>query len=258
MKSMLAGASGFVGGNIAQQTQFSFYADSKNLKQAIGQHFDLVVFSAVPAVKWWANQNREADRAVVQGLIDFLSTISADRFVLISTVDVYQISQGVNERTEIETAQLHPYGQHRYWLECEVRRLFKHHHIVRLPALFGPGLKKNVLFDLICCNMLEKINLDSEFQWYPLRRLWSDILQTIDSGQPLVNLVVEPIQTREIHRAFFQNIHVGMEASAAARYDIHTVFSRQLGGKSDQYVLRSDEVMDELATWLTAPGVSCG
>jgi hypothetical protein len=247
-----------VGGSIAQQTQFSFYADSKNLMRATGQHFDLVVFSAVPAVKWWANQNGEADRLIVQGLINFLSTITADRFVLISTIDVYPVCSGVTERTEIDPTLGQPYGRHRYWLEREVRKIFKNHHVIRLPALFGQGLKKNVLFDLICRNMLENINLDSEFQWYPLSRIWSDIQQIIESSEPVVNLVTEPIKTREIHREFFGKLAVGADASAEAHYDVRTDFSRQLGGESDHYVLRSDKVMAELGSWLTSPGVSCG
>ena len=54
-------------------------------------------------------------------------------------------------------------------LACEIR-----HHQARLPGLFGPDLRKNVLFDLLHDNLLEKIQPRSTFQWFDVELTWED------------------------------------------------------------------------------------
>ncbi|WP_417196808.1 RHS repeat domain-containing protein, partial [Akkermansia sp.] len=55
------------------------------------------------------------------------------------------------------------YGKNRYQLECWVRKHFPSSLIVRLPALFANGLKKNFIFDL----MHPKPVLVKDYVWDP-------------------------------------------------------------------------------------------
>jgi len=71
-----------------------------------------------------------------------------ERFVLISTVAVlagFAASSEDDAAFESTTA----YGVNRRRLEVFVAERFPGALIVRLPALFGPGLKKNFLFDMM-------------------------------------------------------------------------------------------------------------
>ena len=97
-------------------------------------------------------------------------------------------------------------------LEQFVREKFPHALTLRLPGLFGAGLKKNILFDLMHQNRLPHINPASEFQWYPLDRLWRDIQTGLDAGLDLVNLSVAPVPTKAIIERCFPSLRVGETA----------------------------------------------
>ena len=43
--------------------------------------------------------------------------------------------------------------------------------IVRLPGLFGAGLKKNLIYDFVHDNRLDLIHPDGQFQFYDLERI---------------------------------------------------------------------------------------
>ena len=144
----LIGSTGFVGGNLLAQHTFSQGFNSRNIEDIRGREFDLVVSAGTPAVKWRANQDPAADWAAIQRLTSNLESVRAKHFVLISTLNVYPDSRGVNEDDPIDEAALQPYGRHRYRLERFVAERFPNSVIVRLPGIFGPGLKKNFLFDL--------------------------------------------------------------------------------------------------------------
>lgn len=258
MSRALIGYTGFVGSNIMQQASFDEFYNSKNIQDIKGKSFDLVVCAGVPAVKWWANQNPDEDLEIITELIETLRSLNAKQFVLISTVDVYPSPAGVIEDTNIELNAVSPYGKHRLFLERELQNNFKSIHIIRLPGLFGKGLKKNILFDMICGNILEKINLESSFQWYPLSRIWQDIQIAIKHDLNLVNLAVEPVESCEIKDRFFSNLTVGSDPFPKVKYDMHTEFAKQFGSAVDGYMMSSEQVLDEMAIWLKKPEVKCG
>jgi len=143
MSSAIIGYTGFVGSNLVRQKEFNSFYNSKNIHSIIGKSFDLVVCSGAPAVKWLANKEPVKDRDNLQILINCLSQISAKKLILISTVDVYPLPIEVDEDTKIDQDNLHPYGKNRLELENFVKDNFDS-LIVRLPGLFGKGLKKNV------------------------------------------------------------------------------------------------------------------
>jgi hypothetical protein len=145
----LTGYSGFVGTNLLAQNDFSARFNSTNLPEIAGQRFSTLVVSSAPAAMWQANTAPKADRAGLLAQLGHLEKAHADRAVLISTIAVYHDpSAQPDEHSgdfEIETA----YGAHRREFEEGFAARFPRHLIIRLPALFGPGLKKNFLFDLL-------------------------------------------------------------------------------------------------------------
>jgi dTDP-4-dehydrorhamnose reductase len=224
--------------------------NSKNLHELRGGSFDLVVCAGVSAAKWLANKEPEMDRAAIASLTDALATIDAKEFVLISTIDVYpNTGAASDERTPIDPSVNHAYGKHRLALERWAADHFPNTRVIRLPALFGEGLKKNVVFDLLRGNQTDNVNPASLFQWYPLRRLASDIERIRTNDIRLINLFPEPIRTSEILSAFFPDAKVGPEVEPAPSYRLRTTFSDLFGGPPG-YLLDRIMVLGELAAFI--------
>lgn len=254
MSSALIGYTGFVGENIAKQASFDFYFNSKNISELVGRNFDLVVCAGVPAVKWWANQHPKEDLDIINSIVAYYQTIKTKRFILISTVDVYANPNGINELTLINPEDLQPYGRHRLLLEKKILNMYENVNIIRLPALFGYGLKKNILFDLLRNNLIEKINPNSFYQWYPLQNIWFDIQTTINNDLPLVNFAVEPIKTSTICSRFFPELKIGSNALPQMYYDMHSKYSNYFGGTGN-YFISANQVLLHMERWLKDPKV---
>lgn len=145
----LVGYTGFVGGNLAKQASFDLKFNSKNIGAAFGAKPDLLVYAGVRAEKYLANNNPEADMKLITEAEENIKKICPERLVLISTIDVFSKPCEVDETSEINEKELFGYGLNRYKLEEWVRKNYPNALIVRLPALFGEGLKKNFIYDLI-------------------------------------------------------------------------------------------------------------
>lgn len=245
----LVGHTGFVGSNLLTQTSFSQTYNSRNIEELAGQDLDLLVFSGAQAKKWWANQNPEADWAGIERALDAVRQCRARQAVLVSTIDVLPPGDGHNETTNCDVPGQHAYGANRRLLEEKFQEYFDTCLIVRLPGLFGPGLKKNVIYDLLTQNILETINPASSFQFYDLQRLWSDIRAAQQAQLKLVHLFTEPIETDAIHRAFFADLNIGMEASPKASYNYKTLYAEHFGG-ADGYVESASGVMARLEAFI--------
>lgn len=220
MKALI-GSTGFVGGALQRQTAFDELYASRNIDSIRGRQLDLVVCAGAYAEKWRANQDPVADMAALERLIDPLRELGCRRFVLISTVDVYQRPLGVDESAPADAA--HPYGRHRRLLEEFVQETFPESFVLRLPALFGPGLKKNVVFDLLHDHQVDRIHPDSAYQYYSLAHLWEDIQRFI----PLLNVATEPIPTRELSlRCFGRELTQYPPNQSPARYDFRTLHAQ--------------------------------
>ena len=236
----LIGHTGFVGSNLLRQRDFSATFNSTSIDGIDGRGFDEVVCAGVAAVKWWANRNPDEDRARIEGLMRHLETVSVRHFTLISTIDVYDPPLRVTERDAPVLQGLHAYGSNRAMLERFVAERFASHQIVRLPALFGPGLKKNAIFDLMHDNRVALINPDSSFQWYPLDRLAADLRVAREHRLSLLNLATEPLAMEQIRARCFPGSAIGAEAPPAAQYDMRTVHAAAFGGSAGY-------VMDRIA-----------
>ena len=225
----LIGHTGFVGSNLARQTRFDATYNSSNIESIAGQEFDLLVIAGVRAEKWLANANPEQDQAGIERLLSSLATVKAKQLVLISTVDVFLTPIEVDESTDVQTEGLHPYGRHRYALEQTLASLYPT-LVARLPGLYGPGIKKNVIHDFLKNHETNKIDSRGVFQFYGLHRLWSDLEIAMREQLGLIHLPTEPVSVAEVARVAFGKEFTNHVVDKPARYDVRTRHASALGG----------------------------
>jgi hypothetical protein len=230
---------------LLQQTDFSDLYNSANSIEMRGQQYDLLVCSAARAEKWKANQDPAADAAHIESLVSILSTVKAREAVLISTVDVFPSPIQVDEATPIDVSAQNAYGKHRYQLE----RFFEEHFpvslIVRLPALFGRGLKKNAVYDILHGNQVEKIHPDSTFQFYNLENLWPDIQVARENGLHLVHFSVEPVSMRRVAEEGLGIPLVHTPSNLPASYDFKSRYTA-IWNQSNGYLYSADQTIEGL------------
>ena len=206
----LIGFTGYVGGNL--HAQFDGYAglfNSKNIGDIGKRKWKTVVCAGAPGFKIGANVLKQTmdgrpynDTTGMDDLIEDLGAIECERFVLISTISAYAVTShaeslqlrpeaeplssvhALDESRDVWSRQLakgglsdSEYGRNRARLESWVRETFPSRHlIVRLPGIFGLGMKKNFIYDLITESpWRHKIDLNTYHQWYALRHLTGDI-----------------------------------------------------------------------------------
>ena len=239
MYNSLIGYSGYVGGTLLKQSNFTLLYRSTNIGDINHQSFATVVCAGAPAQKWIANQDPESDRQKIEALIAHLKTIKCQTFILISTVDVFKNPIGVDEDTPVDESGLHAYGLHRRLLETFVEEHFQNHLIVRLPGLVGPGLRKNVIFDFLNDNNLQAIDSRGVFQFYPMVNLWYDIQTALNAGLKLVHLTAEPVSVADISQQGFGKSFNRTLANPATTYDLRTKHAQVFGASGGyQYSAR--------------------
>ena len=239
MMQALIGYSGFVGSTLLKQAQFAARYRSTNIHEIAGQSFDAVYCAGAPAQKWLANKDPAGDLARIKALIAQLQTVGCGQFVLISTVDVFGNPQGVDEQSRVEERGLHAYGLHRRMLEQFVMDHFPSHLIVRLPGLVGPGLRKNIIYDLLNNNNLHAIESRNVFQFYPMVNLYYDIQIALQAGLKLIHLTAAPISVAEIAQQGFGRSFTQQLSGPLLRYDLRTRHEDVYGcGVDYQYSVR--------------------
>lgn len=248
MKTALIGYTGFVGGNILKQKKFTNLYNSKNIEQIKNKKYDLIVCAGIKAVKWWANQHPDEDWKGIQNLMNNLRHVKTERFVLISTIDVYPQPVNVDENTEIDPRKSQPYGKNRFFLEDFIRKNFNNHYIIRLPALFGEGLKKNFIYDLIYNNRLDLTNEDSSFQFYNLENIWKDISEVIKQDVSLVNFATEPLSAKKVAK-FCLDLDFKNKKANQVSYNVKTIYAKILKNKKD-YLYFKNEILPALKTFI--------
>lgn len=302
----LIGHTGFVGGTLLRQRAFDRLYNTANAGEIAGRQFDLLACAAAPGSMFEANRFPERDAAQIDALIGLLEQVSATRLVLLSTVAVLAgFTAEDEEHAAYETAVA--YGVNRRRLEAFVAERFPGSLIVRLPALFGEGLRKNFLFDLMNpvpsmtppagldalkaavgpaeapaldaiyawdealgmhvvdraaldasgrrpaleeaisaagLSALRFTNPESRFQFYDMRRLWTDIELALANDLDVVHLAPPPIAAGDVHRAL---TGAAMPANAARVHaeDMRTGHAA-LWGLSGPYIATSDTVIEGL------------
>jgi hypothetical protein len=194
------GYTGFVGTNLClQYPSIRLLYNSKNLSSARNKRFRNVICCCLPAKKWYANENPEEDWKGIEGIKDIIKTIYCERFILISTIDVF--SDTSLQHTEISDLgwSEEPYGKHRREFEMFIQTVFRDKFlIIRLPALFGLFLKKNIIFDFLSNPKRQLVALNNRYQWYYIKNLRNDIETCFKQNITLVHLFSENIPVYEL------------------------------------------------------------
>ena len=247
MEDALIGYTGFVGSNLMRSHDFGAKFNSKNIAEIEGQSFSLLVCAGAPAKKWYANLHPEEDRETLDGLMAHLSKVRAERVVLISTVDVFRNPYLADENTEVQMDGLNAYGLNRRRLELFVQEHFANVLIVRLPGLVGHGLKKNILFDFHNDNEVQKIDSRGVFQFYPVSRLWDDIVRSSENGLSLVHLTSAPVSVEEVAREVWGREFRNEVLPSPAKYDFRSAHAGLWG--RELYQVSRDEEIAAIREW---------
>jgi hypothetical protein len=186
-KNALIGYSGFVGSNLRKKFLNANLYNSKNIYKIKKKFFNIVICAGIPAEKWKANKYPNKDLKNIKGLIKLLKYVECKVFILISTIDVHNSHES--------------YGKNRKFFENFVKKNFSNFLIIRLPAIFGEGIKKNILFDLLNNNQINNINPKDKFQWFDLKFLYSEI-KKIKKFNQIVELYSPPILNESIIKEF--------------------------------------------------------
>lgn len=222
----LIGHTGFVGGALLRQTAFADCYNSANIDAIAGQQFGTLVCAAAPGSMLEANRAPDRDRAGIEALIRQLSSVRAERFVLISSIAVLADFAGRDDETTHAFQQELAYGRHRRELESFVESHFAGSLIIRLPALFGHGLRKNFLFDLMnpVPSMLPQARLD----WLvggldPILAAWLGTLYSPDPVTGMLKLDRAALNA-DRRRAVLEDTLAGLGASATQFHHPDTTY----------------------------------
>ena len=143
------------------------------------------------------NQNGAADLAEIDDYIALLSRVNAAQLVLISTVCIYPGGTSPDESTPLSADGLTPYGANRLHMEQTLCERFNT-LALRLPQLYGIGLKKGIVYDLLNDYRIEFIRPEGRFQYYDLRRLWADTERALQAGLRTLNIATPPLTSARV------------------------------------------------------------
>lgn len=259
MTAAIVGSSGFVGAALgdALRSQGCLVRgfNSKSTPEEMRHHeYDLALIAAPHAKKWWANANSSADEKLVEKLVERLSFVKAEKVVLYSTIDVFPRVNGVDESADCSETE-EPYGRNRFLLEQQVRTLFHNATVIRLPGLFGRGLQKNVLHDLLNRKLLDNISPRATYQWYGLDELWADTRRVLSIGEDLVALNSEPLTNRVLVREVFPELEHLLprfgetELGNFVSYNVHSRFAFHWNDGTSPFMRDRNTVVKDLLRW---------
>lgn len=253
MRDALIGHTGYVGSTLNAQHAFAGLFRSTNVHELAGASFDTVYCAGAPGQKWVANANPQDDADNLARLMGALGRVRCERIVLLSTVDVFAVPQGVVEGDATDSERAGGYGRNRRALESFVQDTFAAAHVVRLPGLVGPGLRKNALYDLRHRRRLETLRPDASFQFYPMGRLWRDLEAVQRHNLPLVHLACAPVTLGQLAREAYGVELPPRGEGAAPSYDMR---SRHAGlwGKLGPYQVDAAEVVAAVAAYAAGEG----
>lgn len=216
----IIGASGLIGQHLCSIINADHFG-SANITELADKKYNTIWVAAPSAVKWKANAEPEEDFRNIQILHSRIQTASARRIVHFSTVDVYAAAQLSGGPSESDGAEPDcAYGRNRLWLEKSWNADTV--QVVRLPGLFGTGLKKNIIFDLMNLRNYENISLNSTYQWYDLGDIPALISDINLEKSMIINVSVEPTPTLVLVKEIFPDVLQECVGTSRVVYDMRS------------------------------------
>lgn len=239
----LIGHTGFVGSNLKLQFDFQYCYNSSNIQELSKINHDIIFCAAPNAEKWKINLNPEKDLENIKFLIENLKQTKFNEIILFSTIDVYDNLNNLDEDYEPKEQKTNFYGNNRLYLENNIKN-FRSWRIIRLPGLFGHGLKKNIIYDILNQNILSRINLKDTYQWYNLEWLKEDIENT--NSNKIYNFFTEPTNNKELINNCFPNIQKNLlyEGESNKNYNLKTKYN------STNYIKSKEKVIESLKIFI--------
>lgn len=248
--SAIFGYTGFVGNYLTKFYKCDYFYNSSNINDAKNKNFNTIFISCIPSVKWLANKEPINDSKIIDEIKNILKTISADKVILISTIDVYHdINNKLNEDNIINYKTNHTYGKNRYLFEEFIKSKFSNVLIIRLPALFGNRLKKNIIYDLLNNNDVDKIYINSSFQWYNLEWIKEDIDTCLKYKITECNLFSEPLETQKIIQ-LFPEYNYTKNPTKLFNYDVTTNYYKYFSDGNNGYIRNKELIYNDLKKFI--------
>tara|TARA_B100000787_G_scaffold138837_1_gene107730 strand:+ start:1244 stop:2227 length:984 start_codon:yes stop_codon:yes gene_type:complete len=183
----LIGYSGTIGKHLCGKAKFKHKYNSKNIEKIINKKFKMIICCAAPGAMTIANRKPNEDLKNIKKLIKYLKLVKTEKFILISTIQVFSIlDKKNNDEDSNDLNNKLAYGKNRRILEKFCQKQFKNHLVIRLPSLFGKHIKKNFIFDIInpmpTFLNIKKIQLISKILPTEIRNFFTTIYRKKDDN----------------------------------------------------------------------------
>lgn len=245
----IIGARGFIGSTLSRKFIGCEQYTRENISKLEESPARTILITAAPAIKWKANQYLEEDFDAISTIYDLVSRSKASECILISTIDVFASGVEFSESDLPLEENVEGYGRNRIWLEKKIQSRFERNLIVRLPGMFGPGLKKNVLFDLL--NKREDISYPSYeniFEWLDVRDIPELITKARELKLNTLNLATEPTVLGVLAQEIF-NVSLPRNNSKTLRYEMKSIHVSKMINRESPYYFNKIEIFEKIKKW---------
>ena len=171
---------GLIGSTIAKTFKnVTVYGRNNNPVQ---DTHDIIIIAAPCGRRSVVEQDPKKDLLDCNKVVDTVSKCVYNKLIHISSQDVLDSTI---------------YGKNRKWIEEQILQ-FSNSVSLRIGKALAAGLERNVLSDIATTQWLDKINLNSNCQWYPIHRILHDSNNLFASNKNVDVFLSRPIFNNEI------------------------------------------------------------
>lgn len=189
LRVLVLGGKGFVGSAIVSEAERRGHAvstvDLDNYGDVVGTESDVLINANGNSKKFLATEDPVKDFDLsVASVAKSLNDFTTQRYVYLSSIDVYPDKSDPArnaEPTEIDFAQVSPYGFHKHLAEELVRRYAPDWLILRMAGFVGTGLWKNSIHDMLKGRQI-RVSPASQYQYLNITDLSRIVFNLLESN----------------------------------------------------------------------------